>query len=99
MIKMVIGLVQVMDQIQIVIKKRFGDDITFSVIGLAGKFSTEAEYRDAIKNNKTTFDSRTKEEKDQEINNAKDRVKEKRSIRKHIESFNDFKKIETSIKL
>lgn len=70
-------------------KKRFGDDVTFSVDGLKGKFKTEAEYKNALKDNKTVFSTKTKEEKDKDVSDAKDRVKEKRKNR--IKTFEDFK--------
>lgn len=73
-------------------KKRFGNDITFSVIGIDGKFSTKTEYKKAVNNNKTIFDSKSKEEKEKEIIDAKNRIKEKRKLRKHLETFDEFRK-------
>ena len=70
-------------------KKRFGDDVTFSVDGLSGKFNSLAEYKKALKDNQVVFSTKTEEEKEKEIADAKVRVKEKRKNR--IKTFEDFK--------
>ena len=70
-------------------KKRFGDDVTFSVDELKGKFKTEAEYKKALKDNQVVFSTKTEEEKEKESADAKVRVKEKRKNR--IKTFEDFK--------
>ncbi len=60
-------------------KQRFGDDITFSVDNIDKRFNNFAEYEEYVKDNKPTFG--TVNNTEEEIEAAKQRVKEKRAKR------------------
>ena len=59
-------------------KKRFGNDITFSVDGVEGQFNNIEDYKKAVKMNKTVFTSKSLDELEKERDDAKKRVMMKR---------------------
>jgi hypothetical protein len=82
-------------------KKRFGNDITFSVDGITGQFNNIEDYKKAVKMNKTVFSSKSLDELEKERNDAKKRVMIKRkniTTNENIVKINGFEYFYDNIK-